>query len=33
MGVDSYAIDLKGDNWAVDEKKDLKIVEKILNKK
>ena len=32
MGIDTYAINLIGDNWAVDEKKDLKVVERILNK-
>ena len=33
MGIDTYAVDLIGDNWAVDEKKDLRVVEKILSKK
>jgi len=32
IGIDTYAINLIGDNWAVDEKKDLAVVKKILNK-
>ena len=32
LGIPVYCIDMIGDSWAVDELKDLEIVEKIINK-
>ena len=33
MNIDTYAIDLIGNSWAVDVKKDLTVVRNMLNKK
>lgn len=33
MNIDTYAINLKGNSWAVDEKKDVEIVKRMLSKK
>ena len=33
MNIDTYAINLKGNSWAVDEKKDIAIVRKMLAKR
>ena len=33
MGINTYAIDLSGNSWAVDEKKDLSVIKKIISKK
>ncbi len=33
MNVDTYAINLKGNSWAVDEKKDIAVVRRMLGKR
>ena len=32
IGVPVYCIDVIGDSWAIDEKKDIKIVESLIKK-